>query len=290
MRPGPFEYHAAESVEHAVELLATFEDDGKALAGGQSLLPLLALRFAQPGHLVDLNRVPGLSGIRELSDGRLSIGALTRTADVESSSVLATWAPLLREAAGLVGHTAIRNRGTIGGSVAHADPAAELPGALVALGGTIRISGPDGERAVSADDFFQSYYTTDLGDSDILTELIIPRSVPGSGHAFVEESRRQGDFAMAGTAAALVMQDGSCVHARIVLIGVADRPYRAREAESLLVGTSVNLADVDRAAEAATAQLNPGEDIHASPEYRRALATVVTGRAIRLARRRTVGS
>jgi carbon-monoxide dehydrogenase medium subunit len=288
MRSAPFQYHVATSVEHATELLDSFGDDGKALAGGQSLIPLLALRFAQPAHLVDLNRVPGLSGIQERSDDGLSIGALTRTADIESSSVVGQRAPLLREAAGLVGHAAIRNRGTIGGSVAHADPAAELPAALVALDATLRISGRDGEREVPAEDFFQGYYTTDLGESDILTELLIPQSPLGSGSAFVEESRRRGDFAMAGAAAVLTMDAGQCINARVVLMGVSDKPYRAREAESVLVGSSVNALDVDRAAEAATAQLTPGGDIHASSEYRRALAAVVTGRALQLARQRAV--
>jgi carbon-monoxide dehydrogenase medium subunit len=287
MRSAPFQYHVAASVEHATELLDSFGDDGKALAGGQSLIPLLALRFAQPAHLVDLNRVPGVSGVREREAG-LSIGALTRTADIESNSLVGQRAPLLREAAGLVGHAAIRNRGTIGGSVAHADPAAELPAALVALDGTLRISGRDGEREVPAEDFFQGYYTTDLGESDILTELLIPQSPLGSGSAFVEESRRQGDFAMAGAAAVLTMDAGQCINARVVLMGVSDKPYRAREAESVLVGSSVDALDVDRAAEAATAQLTPGGDIHASSEYRRALAAVVTGRALQLARQRAV--
>lgn len=286
MRAGAFEFHAADSVEHAIELLESFGEDGKAIAGGQSLIPLMALRFAQPAHLVDLNRVPELVGIRDLDDGGLSIGAMTRTADVASAVLVTRRAPVLAEAAGLIGHAAIRNRGTIGGSVAHADPAAELPAVLVALGATLRIRGRDGQRDVAADDFFQGYFTTVLGESDILTDIVIPPSPPGTGSAFVEESRRRGDFAMAGAAAVVTLESGRCVHARVVLMAVSDRPYRSHDAEAALVGSSLTDADIDRAAGIAAGELTPNEDIHASSDYRRALAAVVAGRALQLARDR----
>lgn len=286
MRTGAFEFHAARSVDHAVELLEAFGEDGKAIAGGQSLLPLMALRFAQPAHLVDLNRVPELVGIRELDDGGLSIGAMTRTADVASDPSVLRRAPVLAEAAGMIGHAAIRNRGTIGGSVAHADPAAELPAVLVALGATLRVRGRDGYRDVDAEDFFQGYYTTVLGESDILTDVVVPPGASGTGSAFVEESRRVGDFAMAGAAAVVTVADGRCVHARVVLMAVSDRPYRAQDAEAALLGSSLTDADIDRAAGIAVADLTPTEDVHASADYRRALATVVAGRALALARDR----
>ena len=286
MRTGAFEFHAAQSVDHAIELLESFGEDGKALAGGQSLLPLMALRFAQPAHLVDLNRVPELVGIRELGDGGLSIGAMTRTADVASDALVSRHAPVLAEAARMVGHAAIRNRGTIGGSVAHADPAAELPAVLVALGATLRIRGRDGQRDVSAENFFQGYYTTVLRESDILTDVVVPPSPQGTGSAFVEESRRVGDFAMAGAAAVATLEAGRCVHARLVLMAVSDRPYRSQDAEAVLVGSSLTDEDIERAAGIAAAELTPTEDIHASSDYRRALATVVASRALQLARLR----
>jgi aerobic carbon-monoxide dehydrogenase medium subunit len=246
----------------------------------------MALRFAQPAHLVDLNRVPELVGIRELGDGGLSIGAMTRTADVASDALVVRHAPVLAEAAGMIGHAAIRNRGTIGGSVAHADPAAELPAVLVALGATLRIRERDGRRDVDADDFFQGYYTTVLGESDILTDVVIPPSPAGTGSAFVEEARRVGDFAMAGAAAVVTLEAGRCVHARLVLMAVSDRPYRSQDAEGVLVGSALTDEDIERAAGIATAELTPTEDIHASSDYRRALAAVVAGRALQIGRDR----
>jgi carbon-monoxide dehydrogenase medium subunit len=211
---------------------------------------------------------------------------MTRTADVASDVLVSRHAPVLAEAAGQIGHAAIRNRGTIGGSVAHADPAAELPAVLVALGATLRIRGRDGQRDVAASDFFQGYFTTVLGESEILTDIVLPASPAGTGSAFVEEARRRGDFAMAGAAAVVTVEAGRCVHARVVLMAVSDRPHRSEAAEAALVGTSLTDADIDRAAAIAAAELTPPEDIHASSDYRRALAAVVAGRALQLARER----
>ncbi|UOY02251.1 FAD binding domain-containing protein [Blastococcus sp. PRF04-17] len=246
----------------------------------------MALRFAQPAHLVDLNRVPELVGIRELADGGLSIGAMTRTADVAADALVSGYAPVLAEAAGMIGHAAIRNRGTIGGSVAHADPAAELPAVLVALDATLRIRGRAGQRDVRADEFFQGYFTTVLGESDILTDIVVPPSPVSTGSAFVEEARRVSDFAMAGAAAVVTLEAGRCTHARLVLMAVSDRPYRSQDTEAALLGSALTDDDIERAAGIAAAELTPNEDIHASADYRRALAAVVAGRALQLARDR----
>lgn len=288
MKAASFAYAAPASLGEALGLLAEGGDEAKVLAGGQSLVPLLALRFAQPGLLVDINRVPGLAGIRALPGGGVAIGAMTRTRTLETDPVIRDRVPLAAEAAPLVAHRAIRNRGTVGGAVAHADPAAELPAVMLALRATMIAEGPAGAREIGADAFFAGYYTTALEPGEILTELRVPAPAPGTGTAFLEISRRHGDFAMAGAAAVVTVTEGRCTDARIAMIGVADRPVAVGEAARTLVGRPIDGAAIAGAAGAATAPLSPTTDLHASAEYRRHLATVLVRRALALAAQRAV--
>lgn len=278
MKAAEFEYAVPASLEEAVALLAARGDDAKVIAGGQSLMPLLALRFAQPGLLVDLNRVAGLAGIRELPDGGLAIGAMTRTRELETSPAAAARAPLAAEAAPLIAHRAIRNRGTVGGAVAHADAAAELPAVMLALGATIVAQGPNGAREIAAADFFRTHYTTALEPDEVLTELRLPPLPPGTGTAFAEISRRHGDFAMAGAAAVLTVEAGRCSAASVALLGVADRPTAIDTAT--LVGQAPEPERFESVADAAAAALTPASDQHASSEYRRHLAAVLVRRTL----------
>ena len=279
MKSAAFEYVAPTSLEEAIALLAARGDEAKVIAGGQSLMPLLALRFAQPGLLVDLNRVAGLAGIRELPGGGLAIGAMTRTRELETDPLVAARAPLAAEAAPLIAHRAIRNRGTVGGAVAHADAAAELPAVMVASGATIVAQGPSGSREIAAAEFFETHYTTALATDEVLTELRLPPLPAGSGTAFEEISRRHGDFAMAGAATVLSLDDGGrCSAASVVLLGVADRPV-AVDTDALL-GAPPERERFAAVAEAAAAQLSPASDQHASAEYRRHLAAVLVTRTL----------
>lgn len=216
MKPAPFEYHAPASLDEAIGLLATF-DDAKVLAGGQSLLPLLNFRLARFAHLVDINRLPGLDSIEERDQG-VRIGALARQADVEASSLVQRLCPLLPKALHLVAHHVIRNRGTVVGSIAHADPAAELPAVLLALGGSVTVQGPKGSRTVAAEDFFKGVFETDLEPSEIVTHAWFPAHDAATAHGIAEESRRHGDYAMAGAVRA-----GD----RLALFGVAPTPVLA---------------------------------------------------------------
>jgi aerobic carbon-monoxide dehydrogenase medium subunit len=284
MKPAPFEYVAPRSLDEAVAALAAGGADAKLLAGGQSLIPLLNFRLARPGLLVDLNRVPELSYV-ESRDRGAAIGAMTRQATVERDDDLAFTQPLLVEAIGWVGHTAIRSRGTVGGSLAHADPAAELPAVAVCLDARLTIVGPRGRRTVAAEDFFLGYLTTLLEPDEILVEAWFPPLRTNTGQAWVEFARRHGDFALAGVAVSLSLDGDQVSHASIVLTGVGGKPARAREAETLLIGGSVS-DRASAAADAARSAIDPDADIHASKEYRTHLAGVLTERAIHLAHRR----
>ena len=280
MKPAPFKYVAAETVDEAVAALGEHGDEAKVLAGGQSLVPLMNLRLATPGVLVDVNRIAELSGLR--ANGNLEIGAVTRQAAVERSAEARAAAPLVVEALRHVAHPPIRSRGTIGGTVAHADPAAEIPAVLLALGGEVVARGPAGERTISADEFFQGYFTTALQPDELLTSVRFPAQGPGARTALQEVARKQADFALAGAVvAANVGDDGTCESARIVLFGVADRPVRAPGAEEAV--TSRSLADVAvlaDAAQSAAAGIDPTGDAHASAEYRKEVAGVLVRRAL----------
>jgi carbon-monoxide dehydrogenase medium subunit len=281
LKPAPFEYLAPRTLEEALAALANGGEDAKILAGGQSLIPLLNFRLAKPTLLVDLNRIPELAYLRERDDG-LAIGAMTRQVTVERETHLTRTQPLLKEAIGWVGHPAIRTRGTIGGSLAHADPAAELPAVAVCLGATLSTVGPRGRRSVAAEDFFLGYLTTALEPEEILVETWLPPLRPSTGQAWVEFARRHGDFALVGVAASITL-DGDVVRdARIVLTGVNGKPVCAREAETLLMGSTV-AERVSAAAEAARSAIEPDADIHASKEYRSHLAGVLTEQAVTLA-------
>jgi carbon-monoxide dehydrogenase medium subunit len=289
MKPASFKYVKAQSLDEVFELQAEYDDEAKLLAGGQSLVPLMNMRMAQPSVLVDLNGLTELSGI---SNGGpvIEIGALTRQIEVERSSVVSAL-PIVGEALRHVAHAAIRSRGTFGGNLAHADPASELPALLLALEGEFVATGPGGERVIAAEDFFRGYFTTALESTEVLTSVRIPADQP-SGWAFVELARRHGDFALAGVAALIdVDASGVCQSARIALFGVSDVPVRAKEAEAFLAGRPTNEDGLlKQAAELATAPLEPSSDIHAPAEYRKKLSKVLVQRALTAALSRGGGA
>jgi carbon-monoxide dehydrogenase medium subunit len=286
MKPAPFDYVAPHSLDEALAALANGGADAKVLAGGQSLIPLLNFRLARPTLLVDLNRIPELAYVSQRERG-VAVGAMTRQATVERAAGLANFQPLLVEAIGYVGHAAIRSRGTIGGSLAHADPAAELPAVAVCLDAQLSVVGPRGRRMVAAEDFFIGYLSTLLEPDEILVETWFPPLRPHTGQAWVEFARRHGDFALAGVAVSLSFEDELVRDARIVLTGVGGKPARAREAETVLIGGSVPERS-SAAANAVRTSIDPDTDIHATKEYRAHLAGVLTERAIGLASKRAI--
>jgi carbon-monoxide dehydrogenase medium subunit len=289
MKPAPFEYTAPRSLDEALYALGAADGDAKVLAGGQSLIPLMNFRLAHPSRLVDLNRVPELAYVTP-RDGGLAIGAMTRDVAIERDQRIRTLQPLLAEAIGWVGHPAIRARGTVGGSLAHADPAAELPAVAVCLDARLSVASRRGRRTLAAEEFFLGYLTTLLEPDEVLVETWLPPLRPGTGQAWLEFSRRHGDFALVGVAVSLTLRGEEVVdHARIVLAGVGGRPFRAREAETLLVGGSIH--DRLRAtADTVRSAIDPDADIHGSKEYRTHLAGVITERAIRLAYQRALAA
>jgi carbon-monoxide dehydrogenase medium subunit len=279
MKPAPFEYHRPASLAETFDLLDRYGDDGRILAGGQSLVPALNLRLATPRAVIDINRVPDLDGIRVTPEG-LGVGALVRQEALERSALVREHAPLIAAALPHIGHSAIRARGTIGGSLALADPAAELPACAVALAATIRAGRRGGRRDIGAADFFRGIYTTALGPGEIVTEVVVPRAAAGWRWGFEELARRQGDFALAGLAAGARVEGGTVVEARLVFFGVGTKPVRAQRAESALAGRP---ADADTLAEASRAldgDLDPSGDIHGSPALRRHLARVLLSRVV----------
>jgi aerobic carbon-monoxide dehydrogenase medium subunit len=282
MKPPPFAYIDPRSVADAVALLAQHGVDAKVLAGGQSLVPLLNLRLVRPVLLVDVNRIPALAYIHE-QNGALVLGALSRVHAVESSTLVKRHAPLLAEAAALVGHLAIRHRGTIGGNLAHADPASEIPAALLALEGQVVAAGPRGKRVIAAGDFFRGPLSTALEPTELLTEVRIPTGPPESGSAFLEVSRREGDYALVGSGVVLQRDGGRCARARIALCGIAGTPVRARLAEGILEQAGVTEEALRSVALAIEEVLAPTDDVQASAEYRRHVAGVLTERAVRQA-------
>jgi len=304
MKPAPFRYARAGSLAEAIALLAAAPGDAKLLAGGQSLVPMLNMRLVRPAVLVDVNGLRELIGITPTPEGGLRIGALTRHAELVASSAVAGRAPLLAEAARHVGHAAIRNQGTLGGSLAHADPAAELPAALVALDARFRMTGPRGAREVAADAFFRGLLATALEPDEILTGIDIPTQPPGWG--FAEIARRPGDFALAGVAAVVrvghpltlpspplggeaASEPGPRELVRLVGFGVGDRPVRLTGAERLLTGAPLDTETAARAGAAAGPDCDPPSDVHGSAEYRRHLATVLAERALLQAGARLAG-
>jgi carbon-monoxide dehydrogenase medium subunit len=284
MKPPAVDYAAPGTVGEALSLLAQHEGDAKILAGGQSLMPLLNMRLARPGLLVDLGRVPGLDYIREV-DGGLAIGAMTTQRTVERSPLVASRNPLLHAAVRLIAHPQIRNRGTIGGSIAHADPAAECPAIALAMGAELRVAGPGEaarERTIAAADFFVTYLTTALAPTELLREVRFPALPDGTGWSFMEVARRHGDFALAGAVATLALdRSGRCADARLVLFGVGSTPLRARAVEDALRDEKPSPALFERAAEKVSLVVaEPLSDVHASAEYRQHLARVLARRSL----------
>jgi carbon-monoxide dehydrogenase medium subunit len=279
MRPLPLGYFRPASIEEALEILETYGDEAKVLAGGQSLVPMLNLRLARPAYLVDLNGVRELSYLR-LDGGWLRIGAMTRHVDIERSDVVKRTCPALAEAVRYVGHPHIRFRGTFGGSIAHADPAAEFPAVVAALGGQIVLRGSRGSRSVPAEEFFIGYLTTALERSEIVVEVRLPSQ--SEAVAAVEElAPRHGDFAVAGSVVQVRLNhEGIVETAAIGLLGVGPVPCAAREAEQVLVGRPLTAALANQAAKLAAGACDPEDDIHASAEYRRKMAEVLTTRAL----------
>lgn len=281
MKPAPFRYLAPHAVEEAVALLGEHAGEARVLAGGQSLVPLMNMRLATPGILVDINRIDELAYLRPW-DGGLAIGALTRDSALERDAEAARRLPLLVEASRYVGHPAIRNRSTIGGSIAHADPAAELPAVLLALDAEIVARGPGGERVIAARDFFQGYLQTALRPDELLVELRLPGLPAGAGSAFLEFARREGDYALAGVAAAVALAaDGTIADARLALCAVGPTALRADAAEAALRGQRPGPEAWAAAAEAVRAAITEApSDLHGSADYRRHLAGVLTRRAL----------
>ncbi|MFQ5829448.1 MAG: FAD binding domain-containing protein [Candidatus Methylomirabilia bacterium] len=282
MKPPQFEYHDPRSLEDALALLGRYGGEAKILAGGQSLMPLLNFRLSRPAALVDINRIGALAYIRR-ENGQLRLGAMTRERTIEFSPLVREHVPLLTEATNLVGHLPIRTRGTVGGSLAHADPSAEYPALVTMLEGELVVRGSGGERILRPGEFFQSYLTTALGPDEMLVEVRLPISPAGSGWAFEEFTRRHGDFAIVGIAALLVTEGPRCRLARLAAAGAGPTPIRLRAAEEILEGEGLNDRSMEAAAARAAELVEPGADIHASAEYRRHLTGVLTRRALRRA-------
>jgi CO/xanthine dehydrogenase FAD-binding subunit len=282
MKLPPFEYEAPTTTAEAVGLLAEHGDEASVLAGGQSLIPLLALRLARPAVLIDINGVDELSGVSR-ADGWVAIGAGTREYVAEESGAVAEALPLLAAALPLIGHEAIRSRGTIGGSLAHADPAAELPAVARALDAEFVVRGPSEMRVIPAAEWFEGYLTTSRAPDELLTEVRFPAAKPGTGSSFTEVARRHGDFAMVGLAASLVLSGGVIDEARLAFAGVSDVPFRAGAAEDLLAGERPSEELFEEAARRATQDLDPPADLHGSSGYRKTVAAAVVRRGLRAA-------
>jgi aerobic carbon-monoxide dehydrogenase medium subunit len=290
MKPAPFAYVAPDSLPAALSLLAGHGDDAKLLAGGQSLIPAMNFRLVQPGVLIDLNGVTELAYVDTAEDGELRFGAMTRQSDLERHPAVAERAPLLAEALPYIAHPQIRNRGTLGGSLAHADPAAELPVIMVALDARFRLVSESGERWVGAADFFQGMFTVDLAAEELLVEIALPPAAPRTGSAFLELARRRGDYAMLGVAVWVTLaEDGRCQQARLVYLNAGDAPVVAEEAAQLLVGESPAPDLFESAAAAADKEIEPQGNVHAPVAYQRHLAAVLTRRALLLAFQRAEG-
>jgi carbon-monoxide dehydrogenase medium subunit len=273
--PAAFDYAAPSSLDEAIALLGQHGDDAKLLAGGHSLLPLMKLRFAAPAMLVDLRNVPGLSGIEAGNGDGIRIGALTRHAELQADESLG----LIQETAAQIADQQVRNRGTIGGSVAHGDPASDLPTVLLAADASVTARGPNGERSIPASEMFQDYLTTALGDDEVITDLRFP-SMQGYGHAYVKFTRRAEDWAMVGVAALVRAEGGTFSDVRIGLTHMGTTPLRATQVEQALVGQPVEASRITAAAEAAGEGTDPPGDLNATPDYKRHLARVLVARAV----------
>ena len=282
MKPAPFKYFAPSTLDETLALLAEHGDDAKILAGGQSLVPTMNFRLAQPSVIVDLNRVSELFYIQTENSAGVRIGAMTRQREVERSSLIAKQAPLVHEAMPYIAHPQIRNRGTLGGSIAHADPAAELPAVMSALDARLLLRSHEKERWVSANEFFVDLFTTAMEPNELLIEVELPSLAPRTGWSFREIARRHGDYALVGVAALATSDDrGQCLEARMVFLSVGSGPVETTEAMALLAGQKPTPEAIRAAADtAATKEIDPPSDIHASSAYRRHLAKVLAEQAL----------
>jgi CO/xanthine dehydrogenase FAD-binding subunit len=280
LKPAPFQYVAAHSVEDAIALLSKHGPDAKLIAGGQSLVPMMNFRLARPEWLIDINRISSLAGIMQ-QKGVLRIGSLTRYSDLEESGMVQRGVPLIAMMLPHIAHQAIRNRGTIGGSICHADPAAEMPVAMLALDATLELRGPSGTRRVAADDFFVSQMTTSIETDEILVAIEIAEIQSGEKHGFSEFARRRGDFALASVGTVFRF-DGQNIsdHVRIAVGGLSERAERARKAEALLAGKAPTAELIEEAAQTAAGEVNAGQDLHATEVYRRGLIAAQVRQAL----------
>jgi len=287
MKPAPFRYVAARSIEEALQLKAEYGDEARFLAGGQSLVPTMNFRLTQPAMLIDINPLAELAGVKIDAAERVRIGALTRYRNLERDPATERNLPLIHEALPHIAHPQIRNRGTIGGNLAHADPASEMPAIVVTLAGRLRAQSMKGERWIAASDFFVGALSTALEPDEMLTEVELPVAPLRSGACFMEVSRRRGDFAIIGVACTLRLDEqGRCAEARIGLCNAGDGPVFATDASEFLVGRKIGATEIEEAAELVQNAIDPGGSIHASKEFQRHIAGVLTARVLATANER----
>jgi len=279
LKPAEFQYHRPREINEALSLLKEVGEDGKILAGGQSLMPMMNFRLAEPAHLIDINFIGGMDYIRSEKDA-IKIGCLARQSRALSDPLVRQRCPLLAAALTHVGYEQTRNRGTLCGSLAHADPAAELPAVLLALDGSLKVGNSTRKREIAARDFFQSYLTTALANDEMVLEASVPEQPARSGSSFVEFARRFGDFAIVGVAVSLVFSNDEITDARIALTGVGDKPWRERGIEEILIGKKATPEVFNKAAGEIAASIDPSSDIHGSAAYRKSLASVLARRAL----------
>ncbi|MFP6778005.1 MAG: xanthine dehydrogenase family protein subunit M [Alphaproteobacteria bacterium] len=278
MKPASFDYFRAEKIDDALMALAA-NSESQVLAGGQSLIAMMNLRLAKPGSLIDINRLTDLDYIRPEGD-ELAIGALTRHTTAATSTVIAEFCPLMTAAYDHIAHRAVRNRGSVGGNLCHADPSSENPAVAIASGATLVLKSAEGERRVAAEDFFLGLYETAAQQNELLTEIRIPKAPAHQGWSFQETSTRKGDFALVGIAATLDCPNGTCTDARIVAVGVGERAMRLDAAEVAITGAAMNDTGLTAAALAARDSVDPPSDFHADSEFRRDLVFSLTKRAL----------
>lgn len=288
MIPGSFDYHAPTTVEEAVALLDRLGDDAKVLAGGQSLIPAMRFRLAAPEHLIDINRLPGLAYIRE-QDGHLAIGGLTRESALDDDAVVQQRYPLLADTARVIADPLVRNLATVGGNIAHADPANDHPATLLAYGATVIAQGPNGTRTIAIDDFFTGLFENALADNELLTEIRVPAPAAGDGGAYIKFERKVGDYAISAAAVQLSLDDGIVHRIRIGLTNVSPVPMRATAAETALAGQAPTDQTIEAAGAAAAEECDPSPDLRGSVDYKRDVTRVLVKRAIHKALERARG-
>jgi carbon-monoxide dehydrogenase medium subunit len=289
MIPRSFEYHSPRTLDEAIDLLKKLGPEAKLLSGGQSLIPMMKLRLVSPEHIVDINRIPGLNYISE-TDGHLRIGALTREHELESSDVVKTKFPIISDTAKVIADPLVRSQATVCGNLAHGDPANDHPATMLALGATVVATGPHGQREIAVADFFPALFTTALEPEEILTEIKIPLPPPRSGGAYLKLERKVGDYATAGVAVQISLDDaGACTRAGVGLTNVGMTPIKAKQTEAFLNGKQLDDVTIKQAAELAASESQPMDDIRGSAEYKRDLVRVLTARALNAAIGRAKG-